>query len=989
MNKKNQMKPLARLIATSLAVGSMAGFGTQVLAATAAGTLIKNLATVTYEDEFGNEYSAQSNEAVVTVAPVYFATLENDNQLSAAPGQTAYFPHTLSNTGNIADTYTVGADAGDVYLDSNNNGQPDSGETLVASAGGTGQIIVNAGEQANLVVALPVPITAADGSFVTSRLTVDSDNDGEVSDVGDNDDNATDGGASDTDTTSATNLDTANVTTGAILVLNKSSTHDEANNKITYTLTVKNTGGTDINNVQISDFLPAVDTDGDPATDSEQVTLDAGSISSSGLVNTGDDTPTTTTLVADADDIDGDGDTVETLDAIVATDGVLPANTTVTVTYTVSYTGTWAAGAGVDNTFTATGVDANTGVALVPVSSNTTHDVIPKIYDVDATDTELDAGPGVNDGGDDTLTPDVDDTQYVDVAATGGEVRFKHIIENTGNGDDVFNLDIVSTDFPANTVFTFWDSTGVVQITDTDNDGVPDTGTLAQGESMTIMVKAKLPAGASGPSADGDGYDATLTVTSSGDSSVSDTTLLKLGTITEASVDLANLVADQGLTGFNDNGVENAQNESPVKLVEGNAGDVIVFDLTLANESGGADSFLLSAGNIPDGWDVKFKKDGQEITTTTLMPGNDVFNYTAEVTISADPSKALHDNPIGVDGYDSTNDDTSLSLMPGIIDAGIDGDGDYEIEFTATSSSTSVTDTVTNVIDVLPASEVTITPNGQNQIQPGGTVDYQHKLENNGNKDESVSLSVTDTGAADGWTTVIKADTTGDGIPDTILAPSMTIKGVDSEGNIVDIAVDGSGVMIIPPGVDVPLSAVVNAPASASAGAVNTSDIVVTDASGSASPFPDAAISDVTNVSGSQVRLDKQSAIDVDCDGDPVGSSFSANQSMEVKPGECVVWRLTATNESSATVQNVVISDAAPDYTTLVAGSLKLCLGNGAACDAVPLANVVSDADDLSIDGGSADLMSKIVTFQPWESGAVTDLEAGEKVTAEFTVKVD
>lgn len=37
-------------------------------AITPAGTVIKNLATVTYQDSLGNEYSAQSNESVVTVA---------------------------------------------------------------------------------------------------------------------------------------------------------------------------------------------------------------------------------------------------------------------------------------------------------------------------------------------------------------------------------------------------------------------------------------------------------------------------------------------------------------------------------------------------------------------------------------------------------------------------------------------------------------------------------------------------------------------------------------------------------------------------------------------------------------------------------------------------------------------------------------------------------------------------------------------------------
>ncbi len=53
----------------------------QALAATSstlAGTEIKNLASVSYEDTFGNPYQADSNEAVVTVAQIYGATLEAD-----------------------------------------------------------------------------------------------------------------------------------------------------------------------------------------------------------------------------------------------------------------------------------------------------------------------------------------------------------------------------------------------------------------------------------------------------------------------------------------------------------------------------------------------------------------------------------------------------------------------------------------------------------------------------------------------------------------------------------------------------------------------------------------------------------------------------------------------------------------------------------------------------------------------------------------------
>ena len=1021
MKTKNQMKPLARLIATSLAVGTMAGFGAQVYAQTAAGTLIKNLATVTYEDENGNEYSAQSNEAVVTVAPVYFATLENDNNLSGAPGQTVYFPHTLTNTGNIADSYTVAATSGStVYLDENNNGQPDPGEPVVYSTDENGNPVeqmtttVAAGEQANFVIALPIPETAEEGDTLNSILTVASDNSGEVSDVGDNADKATDdSNATDNDPNSATNLDTATVSTGPVLVLNKSSVHDVANQKITYTLTVKNNGGSDATNVSIEDILPLVDHDADSdittPTDKKQVELVAGSITTNGLVNAGD-AEGAAGLVTDAGDIDEDGNTSETFDGIVATDVTLPPNTTISVTYTVSYakidTGDaleWAAGEDIDNTFT-----ASSDEITVPVKSNTTNDVIPMVYGVDALDTGRSGDPGLNDGGDDDsdATTDVaaaghNDVQYVDVAPTGGEVKFKHVITNDGNGDDTFNLDVVSVDFPPNTVFTFWDESGTVQLTDTDNDGVPDTGTLSQDESSVIMVKAKLPAGYSDDTAGADpSYTATLTATSSGDVTVKDTTTLELGSITAPSLDIANkdLTGDQGMTGFNDGGVENAQNESPAKLVDAEVGGVAVFDMSLANESGSADSFLLTAGNIPSGWDVTFKDEaGNIITTTPLIPGGGVYNYTAEVTVSADPSEAMSDSEraADVDGYDASNSDTTNSLVPGIIDAGTDGDKDYQIEFSAASTATpGLTDTVTNSIDVIPNREVVITPNGQNQIQPGGTVDYSHKIENNGNIDEPVEVAVSNSLANEGWTTVIKVDTTGDGVPDSNLVPgTSTIKGIKPDGTYVDIPVTYVGdkaQMTIPAGVDVPLISVVNSPSNAPLGSVDSSVISVSDNTGEPNPSPTVTAQDQTNVILGQVRLDKKAAIDTNCDGTPdlATGAYAANQTTKVNPGECVVWRLTATNEGNAIVQSVTISDSAPDFTMLVDDRLKLCLGN-ATCEVEPLpaSNSVTDAAHTSASG--------VVTFKPMNTIDINGvtfndyLKPGEKLTAEFTVKVD
>lgn len=1015
MKTRNQMKPLARLIAASLAVGSMAGFGAQALAQTAAGTLIKNLATVTYEDENGNSYSAQSNEAVVTVAPVYSATIENDNNLTGAPGQTVYFPHTLSNTGNIADTFTAAAtNGGVVYLDDNNNGQPDPGESIV-----TGPISIPAGDQVSLVVALAVPTAAANGSTLDTDLTATSTNGATVTDTGAN-----------ADGTDGTNEDEVTVSTGPVLVLNKSSVHDVANKQITYTLTVKNNGGSDATNVNIVDAIPDVDIDGDGTVD-QQMDFVAGTISANGLINTGDVVPLVVSSLSEAvmGDLNFDTDTADTLDAIVAKDVTLPPNTTVTVTYTVKYESSWAAGVDIDNTFVAFDDPDNDGVptdsTTGTVPSNTTNDTLPQVYAVDALDTGTGLLAGMNDGGDDDQAGQ-NDSQFVDVAATGAEVLFKHVITNNGNGDDAFNVGVVSdatNGFPAGTVFTYWDATGTVQLTDTDNDGFPDTGMLpsigsdplnpAAGSSETIMVKANLPAGVSGPGP----YNATLTATSATDTGAtpaSNTTALVLGAITPPTVDIANVTADQtssstgGNDGFNDNGVANSQDESPAVLATGTVNSTITFDLQLANEAGNPDSFLLSSGNVPAGWSVVFKDAaGSVITTTPLVPGGGTFAYTAEVTISSDPAEALSqsDQMVGgvavTDGYDATDDNASNPA------AGTDGDLDYQMDFTATSTSTpSVSDSVTNAVDIDADREVVITPNGQNQVQPGGTVEYTHQLENNGNQDETVEMSALNSLDPNGWTTVINVDTTGDGMPDTVLnAPptgtTVIIKGVDENGAVVDIEVtdadnDGIPELFLEPGENVNMTSTVTSPSNAPLGAVDASTITVTDATDATNPVLTSS-TDQTTVMLGQVRLDKTAAIDTNCDGVPdgagAGSTFLATQTAQVEPGQCVVWNLTATNEGTATVKNVVISDAAPAFTDVLAGVpgyLKFCHGNTCTPTSTTASTAMTDASD----GDNATYAAGLVKFfanngasNP-AGGIGGDLIAGEQMTGQFTVKV-
>jgi len=72
------LKPISRWVAAGLITVAAGTVTSQALAATQAGLEIKNSASVTFEDLFQNTYTSTSNEAIVKVAQIYGATLEQD-----------------------------------------------------------------------------------------------------------------------------------------------------------------------------------------------------------------------------------------------------------------------------------------------------------------------------------------------------------------------------------------------------------------------------------------------------------------------------------------------------------------------------------------------------------------------------------------------------------------------------------------------------------------------------------------------------------------------------------------------------------------------------------------------------------------------------------------------------------------------------------------------------------------------------------------------
>jgi len=999
-------KPLAKAIAAVVVAGGIGVSTPAVFAATAAGTQIKNLATVTYEDAAGNVFSAQSNEAVVTVAQVYSATVGVDVDVNAAPGQTIYLPYVLTNTGNGTDTFDLtaidgitGGDTTDasnitIYQDTNGSGEPDAGEPAITSV----TLPANVNNIANLVVAVEVPASATDGQTLGVTLTAQAYEGGAATVASSVTDLSPGSGRDGLDDT---NESLITVTGDAVLVTTKSSVHNVAANEITYTLTVKNNGNSPANDVVIFDGLPA-NTSLVSFSASGILATNGDIIAASALM---DETSLSLDLNADGDtsdadelalgiDLNTDGDTGDSaIDGVYAIDDVLPPQTTVSVTFTVSYDPA-ALGGGyiIENQGFASGDTDEDGIPDTVSTSNVRQDVINPSFGVVISDTGIAAGAGVNDGGDDDATEN--DDQFVDQIAAGGMVVFTNIVTNNGNADDIFELTVNPGNFPSGTIFTFFDSSGNVQLSDSNGSGV-DTGVIASGASKNIVVKALVPASASGNApAPATEYQATVQAVSANDPATTpatDLTSISLGTIVVAASDLHNVA--NGTIGTDEDPL-GVPAYVAANVYVGNAGGTVNIPLYIDNESGGPDSYVLSVGSVfngttlgalPAGWSVEFfltdgagNPVGSAITSTPLLPGLTVdYEVVAVVSISADGTEAVND-------YSADNDGDAVV---DVLDANADGDGDYPLFFQILSQNTGATDTVLDGIDVDSDRDLTLVTPSANQIEAGGTVTYGHTLANNGNVDEVVVISATN--SQPGWTNALSIDTDGDGIADTpmnaLVPGQITVQQTD--GSTVTVIVtdgDGDGIaeqIKLEPGVSLPISASVFAPANASSGQSDSLTIAVTNVDTDAGA-PSATLTDQTTVVDSAVRLTKAVAADLDCDG-IADSNFDAVQATEVAPGQCAIWRVTAENQGTTDASNVIISDAVPAFSSYEASSLMYCISNACA----PAAVSDQSADDSGEISGNNIVFYAGANANPAASeGGV--LVPGEQATAQFSVKV-
>lgn len=984
---------LRRSLLASAAAGGLLLGASNAYALAPAGETIENQATATYDDQYGNSYTSTSNLATVTVEQVYFATLTEDRSTFAASSQTVYFQHLLKNTGNGDDTYTInvaqnatGADTGDfltldVYHDLNDNGVVDAGEPSLNG----GNILLSANQQVSLVVAGALP-AGTSGDTYAATLTTTSAN-GTVDDL-----TAGDG----LDGLENTNEDIATITDDAVLNAVKSYVHDAANNRITYTVEVSNTGAIAAGMVTIFDGLPA------------GTTLVGGSVSGAGY-GTSIDANDVNAVATPIDEnillkhLNLDGDQVDITEAEIGldlnSDGTigtnavsgaaghdfsLPSGTTVNLVFTVEYDpAVLGAGAVINNTahvVADTDGDGDIDTDDNPEESNETTVVVDQDYGVIISDTGASPAAGVNDGGDDDSN--VNDDQYVDTVAAGAEVIYFFDVTNTGNGADIFDLTATGSTYPPGTVFTFWNASGTVQLLDTNGSAAVDTGPMAAGATQRIQVRVQLPPGASGAGP----FSVGLTAESQGDTSVTDPSQATLGNIDGATVDLTNTAGSGAAAGNQD---AYGMDGVPVTTFNANVGDVVVVPLFLTNESGVPDSFSLEAGGsvagaalgaLPAGWSVVFKDSGGVvITTTPAIPAGSTFNYTAEITVPTNMAQALADRIFNIDGTNT------------VVDTPSDGDGDYAIFLAAESVNTGARDYKLDAVDVAPVEAISLLQDGANQVAAGGVVNYPHVVSNDGNTDEVVSLSTGD--SASGWASDYWVDTTGDGTPDTpggTLSPGDTVYYLDETGTLVAGILDGTGGLPLGPGDSLPFEVVVLAPSSAPNGQINLTDVQV-DYNGGGSSVNNT---DTTNVVTAQLRLDKTASVDATCAGAGAGDlgpdiAFSTNAA-SARPDDCVIWQVVATNSGVEPIQNVQITDAIPAYSLYEAGTLRMCyadagLGTAAACTFDTLTDAV-DGDKGEVSGTDV-IYDLDGSGNPAIPGGI--INPGESVTVRFATRVE
>ncbi len=903
--------------AGTMALGLMFGGSAVFAAAPPALTNIGNTASASFLDSSGKPNIVTSNPVVTVVQQVGAFALDGVtgptttiiNTKTVTAGGTVYAPHVLTNTGNGSDSFNISVESAnklfskiEIFAD-DGSGNP-SGAPLCSTTGSaictTSAPVTAAGGNGvyKFVVAYTLAATATTGATPYDSATIT------VTPIA-----ASTGLYA---TPSASAKDAVNLTTGAAFTMGKSISAPavaapgggawpaavvggKASTSATcqttwsstlastptctytvYTLTISNIGAA-AGRFAMTDQLPA------------GLTYVAGSAVWSSAPGT---------ALTDASQGDASGiDYQYSGGKIAAVVASIAPNVSQTLSFVVLVNNTASVGtASTTNIGYYNSGDAGpTATSNVPgpvtTPTGTTPYTVSGSYGVvvgavsSTSVTALDAVPGTPNG-----TPS--DTTTVAQAVAGSLIKFEQKVYNTGDSTDTINLTVSPGSFPTGTTFFLFSADGATPLYDTGAlDGVLDTGPLPAGGSTTVVVAAFLPSGLPVGVVN---YSAVLTGTSQSSPQRKDATLDTLTSISRGLVDLTNTAAGNGTAGATANGdVGPGPSPAPTTVNTTTPGTPTGFNLYVANNDVAARSYTLAAsaspnfpGNLPANWTVKFVAGADNaclpatagITETGSIASNGQAVFTACVTPGPQQGAV-----------------TALKIYFKVVAT------------TANNAGVVGSDTKTDAVTVNPSTAARfaalLVGSNTGELSSPGSVVYSHILTNTGLETcgpYTLQVALAPADIVAGWTYAVYLDLDGNGqigAGDQLVTGQITTPLLTGAANARKILVR------------------IGAPGGLPVGTTGLATVTAVFAAPNSCGSP--SVVDLTTVTTGSIRVYKGQALDQTCDG--VADATPAPAQLDVKPGSCIYYHVTAVNEGVAPVGNLTVTDRAPAYTTLSA----------------------------------------------------------------------
>jgi uncharacterized repeat protein (TIGR01451 family) len=531
-----------------------------------------------------------------------------------------------------------------------------------------------------------------------------------------------------------------------------------------------------------------------------------------------------------------------------------------------------------------------------------------------------------------------DDKNEAQVATPGQATRFTNTLTNTGNLTDSYKLTITqnneSTITTGNQDYKFTSPTAITYVIKNADGSTPtaaqlplgqaQTGTVASGSSISLLPGqyAELSYNVTTPSAQVGGQsgvgtlEATSTKITSGGTLINENhaivklpvfAITKTATNTNLDLNTANPSIDYTITVKNDGSATYAadavgvliQDKLPIGLSVQNGTAGIAVTSTDGTTTNGSGPQIITSGNqqiiaisgvdlkVGETMTITFKALVDKTTvdkTKPLVNNADVYdNYgTTTPTAGDNPTSDIKDST-------STSDPTNTHVPNDPTGTGTGGDSSTPVSF----SDRGLTLTGSTTAELPPIS--------------GTPATYTETIKNTGNNPESgLTFTITNPSTTDNITPSNVIYTAPDGTK-TTLTPNAsgvyTIPGSIGSGQTGTITYD-----------------VATTGAAVGSSETNTITLIPATVTGTTTPTV-APVTNTTNVEG--MKLVKTQAIDANCDGTAEGTFVDT--AISGTPGQCVVYRITATNSmTTKALTNVVISDLASQWNakaTYVAGS--------------------------------------------------------------------